>query len=374
MTTVTDILALIQHPDVPGDQWRVIRPFTRLRQMGVNARWAWGEDDQQLPTDPESTVLVVRLMTGPDEATIDRWLDERRPKVRAIVYECDDVIWGAGMADHLDAADFMQGRTREQLIREGEMTRYFMSRCDGVIVSGAELARQVRALVQVPVEVVPNAIDARWFRCQMAARAPWADHLTIGWAGGRRPEADVAPMAEAWGRVARRYPDVRFVLASSLIPDVFYREIDDLDRIVMVPWTSWHDYPVIYQTDIGCAAVADTPFSRAKTPIKSWEFALGGAAVVATPTLYGACVGRGGGFLVETADEWEDRLSLLVENEPLRRAMNADLVRHVEQTHALDTNVTRWPDALARIVAHKEGTHARQEEEGQEAEGLGLLA
>jgi hypothetical protein len=48
--------------------------------------------------------------------------------------------------------------------------------------------------------------------------------------------------------------------------------------------------PLAHMVDIGCCAVADTPFSRAKTPIKAWEYAAAGAAVVATPALYGGCV------------------------------------------------------------------------------------
>jgi glycosyltransferase involved in cell wall biosynthesis len=348
---VRDILALIQHPDVPGDNWRLIRPCLRMRQAGINARYYWGDDDQEMPTDPDETVLIVRLLTGTDEATIDRWLAERRPKVRAIVYEFDDVLWSEAMVSHLERADFMQGKSREELLRQGELARYFASRCDGVIVSSEPLADAMRPYTDRPVIVVPNMLDVRWFRAQMAARAPWADHLTIGWAGGRRPEADLVPMAKAWGRIARRYPEVRFVVASSLVPDVIFREVDDLDRIIRLPWVSWNDYPVIYQTDIGCCAVEDTEFSRAKTPIKAWEYAIGGAAVVGTPMLYGECVSSGGaGLLAETADEWYDMLALLIENAGLRYTMNDRLYDHVEQQHGIDTQLHRWPAALAQIV------------------------
>lgn len=352
---VRDVLALIQHPDVPGDQWRLIRPCLRLRQAGINARYYWGDDDQEMPTDPDETVLIVRLLTGTDEATIDRWLDTRRPKVRAVVYEFDDVLWSEAMVSHLERADFLQGKSREELLRQGELARYFASRCDGVIVSSEPLAASMRSWTDRPVIVVPNMLDVRWFRSQMAHRAPWADYLTIGWAGGRRPEADVMPMAEAWGRIARRYPEVRFVVASSLIPDVFYREVDEPDRIIRLPWVSWNDYPVIYQTDIGCCAVEDTEFSRAKTPIKAWEYAVAGAAVVATPTLYGDCVLSGGsGLLAETAEEWTEMLSLLIENAGFRERMNTGLLSHVERHHSIDTQLHRWPAAYAEIVGARE--------------------
>jgi glycosyltransferase involved in cell wall biosynthesis len=349
MSDDLDICAMIQHPDTPGDQWRIVRPFARLRQAGIDARWVpYGADPSG---DPASTVLLVRLMTGSDTATIDRWLGDMRRRFRAVVYECDDLLWSDAMVDHLEAADFTRGRTREAMLAEGELTRYFISQCDGVIVSCDALAELLRPHTSQPVVVVPNAIDARWFRAQLAHRAPWADQLTIGWAGGRRPEADVAPMAKAWGRLARRYPHVRFVLASPLIPDVFYRELPDLDRVTTLGWREWDEYPPLYQVDIGCCSVAPSPFSLAKTPIKAWEYALAGAAVVASPALYGDCVAAGRGFIAQTADEWADRLELLIGNADFRQRSAARLAEHVEQSHALDVCAHRWTDAIGEIVA-----------------------
>jgi hypothetical protein len=347
--SVSDVLALIQGPDVVGDQWRVCQPFRRLRQAGINARWARLDDSEMPPTDPEATILVVRLLTGTDEAAIDRWFADWRPRVRAIVYEMDDICWGEAAADHLEAADFTQGRTRAQILYAGEMARYAATQCDGVIVSSEPLAEYVRAGVDRPVLVVPNAIDVRWFRAQMAHRPAWADHLTIGWCGGRRPEADLVPMAQAWGRIARRYPHVRFVVASPVIPDVIYREIEDDSRIIRLPWVPWDESPTLYQVDIGCCAVSDTPFSRCKTPIKAWEYAVAGAAVLTSPTLYRDCIPHAGPK-PKTADDWEYYLDFYVRCDAARENSQHDWTRHVERHHALDTQLHRWPEALEQIV------------------------
>lgn len=352
---VSDILALISNEQNVGDNWRVIHPFKRLRQAGINARYYWGDDHTVLPTDPEQTILVVRLMTGTDERTIDRWIAERRSQVRAIIWEGDDVAWGDAMVTHLRDADFLQGKSEAELIHQGEMAKYLASQCDGVITSSEPLSALVRR--DIPgqhVVTLANAIDTRWFRAQMAYRAPWADHLTIGWCGGRRPEADVVPMAEAWGRIARRYPHVRFVVASSLIPDVFYREIEDDSRIIRLPWVSWTDSPVLYQCSINCVAVADSAFSRCKTPIKLYEGTVAGAAVIGTKALYGPCLARGIIDPVETAEEWADALSYLIEHEDARRAQQAALLAHVERCHSLDGNLMQWPAAYRAIVEARE--------------------
>ena len=350
---ITDILALIVGADNVGDNWRVIRPFTRLRQIGVNARWFWGSDDTVLPTDPEHTVLVVRLLTGADPETIDRWIAERRPKVRAIVYELDDVAWGDPMVDHLEQADFLQDHTRDQLLWHGEMAHHLAGQCDGVIVSSEPLAEYVRQTIDRPVLVVPNAIDVRWFRAQMAHRAPWARHVTIGWCGGRRPDADIAPMAAAWARIARRYPTVRFVVAGSKLPAPIAEAVPE-DQLISLPWVSWEDSPVLYQVDIGCASVTDTLFNRCKTPIKAWEYALAGAAVVATPTLYGGCMPGWSLDPVETVDEWEAALARLLDDEQYRAFHRNALQRHVSTHHSLDGNLNTWVHAYQRIVGARE--------------------
>jgi glycosyltransferase involved in cell wall biosynthesis len=352
----TDLLALIQSPDWVPDQWRAVRPFTRLRQAGIDARWAWGDDHQILQSDPETTVLVLPRQTATDTDTIDRYLAERRPLVRAIVYDCDDVLWGQDMLEHLTLSDFTQGRTVEQLLHEGEMARYFMQQCDGVTTASEPLAELVRQFVDVPVICVPNAIDTRWFRCQMAARAPWQaeGRVTIGWCGGRRPERDVEQMAVAWGRIARRYPHVRFVVAAPVIPDVIYREVEDIDQIIRLPWVSWEDAPVLYQTDIGCCTVADTQFSRCKTPIKAMEYATAGAAVIGSRALYGNIAL----LLADTADEWEWHLSGLIENDDSRVHVARTLTREVERRYSLDANLMNWPIAYRAIVEARERVRA----------------
>jgi hypothetical protein len=139
-------------------------------------------------------------------------------------------------------------------------------------------------------------------------------------------------------------------VASSLVPDAIFREVDDLDRIIRLPWVSWNDYPVIAQVDIGCCSVEDTEFSRAKTPIKCWEGAIAGAAMIGTEVLYGPCLAYGG-LTANTDAEWEDALAYLIERPDTRGVMNAALVQHVERHHSIDNQLHRWPAALAQIVA-----------------------
>ncbi len=340
-------LALIENPAFAPTFVRIVRPFVRMRQCGVDARFEW-RDGIPLPTNPTTTILVLQQQTGPDIETARAWLAARRPMVRVVVYETDDDVFTERQIEHLQAADWMQGKTADDLRREQEVARAFVGLCDGVIVSTEALAEVVRGFTETPVHVVPNALDVRWFRSQMLHRPSWADTLTIGWAGGRRSERDIVPMACAWGRIAERYPNVRFVICTPTTPTAIYRYVPE-GRIIRLPWLGIEDYPAAYQVDIGCCTVRDTPCNRCRTPLKAWEYATAGATVVVTPTVYGDCI-EGRGLVAETADDWEDALTNLIEdNDEWHRAL-LETQGHVKQYHSLDTQLDRWAEAYRAIA------------------------
>jgi glycosyltransferase involved in cell wall biosynthesis len=83
------------------------------------------------------------------------------------------------------------------------------------------------------------------------------------------------------------------------------------------------------------------------------EYAAAGAAVVASPTLYGSLIEQGvSGYLVEGAGEWEDGLSVLIERPALRSMMRTRLLKRIEKRHTLAGNLWRWPAAWATIAEH----------------------
>jgi glycosyltransferase involved in cell wall biosynthesis len=347
-------LALVEDPRWPPTWWRIVRPFVRLRQCGVPAQFEW-RDGVGMAANPDSTILVIQQQTGPDIETARAWLEARRPYVRAVVYETDDDVFTEDRLEHLQAADFMQGKTADEIRREMEVARAFVDLCDGVTVSTEPLAEVVRSFTDTPVHVVPNALDVRWFRSQMLHRPHWADTLTIGWAGGHRSERDIVPMARAWGRIAARYPDVRFVVCAPTTIQAIYRYVPE-GRIIRLPWLGIEDYPAAYQVDIGCCAVRDTPFNRTRSPIKAWEYATAGAAVVATPTVYGET--HAVAALAETAGEWEDALVRLLDDDDWRRHAQGRGARLVEREHSLDVQLPTWVRAYQQIVEQSAGVTA----------------
>jgi hypothetical protein len=348
------LLALTEHPDSPHAHWRITRPYTRLREQGAAADWCWLGADRMptLPVAGRVVVLQLVAMRRWAESEIGAWVGRLRAAgALTVVCELDDDVLSSASIKYRESSGLTGSALRAQSEQERLEAVWLLQACDGAIVSTGTLAIVAREYTDRPVITVPNAIDVDWFRARLAPRAPWADHLTIGWAGSRRAEADLEPMAQAWGRIARRYPDVRFVVGAGQPPECIYEEVDD-ERITYVRWAELDDWPKSMQVDIGCCAVGDTAFNRCKSPIKAWEYALAGAAVVATPMLYGDCLYQARAVRVaETAEEWEEQLSRVIDGVATQLANGRSLSRHVEAEHSLTANLHRWADAYNQIIA-----------------------
>ena len=348
--TGPSMLALIDEVNGPN-LWRVLQPVTALEKAGYPAGWDFKSASMLGLIAPHVDGYLLPRISWPatHRRTAEAWFDSIRKAGKFAVYDMDDDILTSQETHRRVDLNWMEGKTFEQLEGERYQRIWAMQQCDGVTVTTQRLATIVRSYTDKPVLVVPNSIDVPWFRGIVQQTKRQIPGITIGWAGGRRHDRDVEEMAVAWGRISRRYGDVTFVVQGHQ-PEVIKRHVPDY-RLVQLPWMSAETYPQgIAQVDIGCCAVADTPFNRAKSPIKAMEHAVAGAAVVASPTLYESLTqGSVRLWIAETAGDWEHHLSRLIEEPATRQILNTRLVRYVERKHSLAGNLHRWPAAWETI-------------------------
>lgn len=357
--TGPSVLALIDEVNGPN-LWRVLQPITALEKAGYACGWDFKSAALIGEIAPFfDGVMLPRFSWPPDQRSIaEAWFAALRRAGKFVVFEADDDVFTSQETHRRVDLDWMQGKTLEQLEAERHERIWAMTMCDGVTVTTQRLATIVRQYTSKPVIVVPNAIDVPWFRGIVNATERQVPGLTIGWAGGRRHDRDVEQMAEAWGRIAQRYPDVTFVVQGHQ-PEVIKEHVP-AERLVQLPWMKAETYPAgLKQMDIQCAAIANTPFNRAKSPIKVMEAGISGAAVVCSPTLYSSIVEHGQtGYIATTVDEWEGGLRQLIEHPATRSMMATRLRKTVEKRHALANNLWRWPAAWQTIQDAARGRRA----------------
>lgn len=337
--------------------WRVWAPFAELQRHGEMAYWKYKDDPELLDqsflnklASHFDAILLPRLSWHERDGALV-FLRTMRRAGMTILLEQDDDVYSPEISGH-QAAVFARERDKglEALERARLDRIWLLDQVDGITVSSRRLKLIVEQYTRTPVEVVPNAIDVPWFRSRIRGVRRAIPPLTIGWAGGARYAEDLVSVAAAWSRIARRFPEVTFVVQGH-IAEVLTADIPP-ERCRYLAWRSLEDYPSgLINIDIGCCAVAPKLFNTAKTPIKVWEYTLAGAACVITPTLYGPYVSNGQDALVaETPDEWETALARLVEDAELRRRLQRAQRRRVAVEHSLANNWWRWPAAWSSLL------------------------
>lgn len=348
MTSAPRALALVG--DETGcSMWRIWQPFAELERRGYVAEWCHKDDSEKvlpLVAAGRYDVIVTPRIVWPVPKVGEKWIRAIHNAGLAWVYECDDDVWSPGIVSRqsrLFESERLKGAAQLEWERQERIR--LVQLADVVTVSTRRLQTIVEQHTDKPVVVVPNAIDTKWFRTVLKGVRRVVPPLTIGWAGGTRDDADLLPIAEAWHNLAKRYPEVTFVAQghiSKLLADAVPPE-----RRVTLPWLPLQEYPrALLNIDIGCAGVAPFVFNTGKTPIKVWEYTMAGAVSVVSPTLYGPYVTDGqDGLVAETAQEWEDALSRLIEDQQLRRDLWRNQRRRIAQQHSLEKNWWRWLDA-----------------------------
>ena len=331
--------------------WRVWQPTRFLRLHGYPCDWVFVRDPWLLrvPLEAYQAIVLCRLAWHRSErGRAEHWLRSLRGNGRKVLFEADDDLFTPFMVEQ-QLARTNPEKSRRELEADREGALWMLAHADGVTVSTQYLASTVRRFTDAPVEVVPNALDAEWFSERQRGMHRVRPGVTIGWAGGNRPDADVAEMAVAWGRLAERFPDVTFVVMGH--HPLVIREHVPPERLVEVPWLHPDDYPTgLVGIDVGCCPLAETPFNRSKTPIKAWEFGRSGAAVVASPTVYRHVIRHGeNGLLASTASEWETCLAALLDGTFDRRGLAGALAGDVATRFSLKKAYWKWPAAWNRL-------------------------
>jgi glycosyltransferase involved in cell wall biosynthesis len=336
--------------------WRVAAPGQALVARGYPVRAFPLQDVRSFEAAQTAECLILtRVSWLPDDWLGGiQWVRTIQASGRTVIYETDDDIFSE--AWFAQAAVMTPDKPAALLEQERQYRIKALGLCDGVLVTTPRLATLVREYTAAPVIVVPNAIDWDGWRAVCArGRRPFTepDTVLIGWAGGKRADGDFAPMATAWARIAARFPATRFVVVGYGAPAV--RAAVPPERLAVAAWQPLDLYPMAYHGwDISCAPLEDKPFNAFKSPIKVFEAAAAGAAIVASPPVYGRVLRPGiDGLLATTADEWEAALARLVGDAGLRARLTAAWARRVQQRHTLATEALRWPAAWAHIRAQR---------------------
>ncbi|MHC4413608.1 MAG: glycosyltransferase [Planctomycetota bacterium] len=351
--------------------WRVFNPMNELFRQGykdidydlhknplLDYLWTyqrWVTENHQY----DAVVLPRKHWMIKHQWQANSWFSGLHKLGVMVIYELDDDLFTEHFERRLVEH---KGYTPEYAKERRGWIINTIRRCDGMTVSSQRLATMLKQWVDIPIQVVPNYIDLRWFKQvqKRNQRDPKLTGLTVGWFGGWRQRHDLEEMIQAWGILAKKYKHITFVVFGHQ-PD-FVTEYVSADRLYGIPWLPVWGYPAgLLNIDIGCAPLADNTFNRAKTYIKAMEYAASGAAVVASPTVYGQLIEHGeDGYIAHTVEDWVEYLSALIDDYRHRHDMSKKLLAKVRKYHSLEGQAWRWVHAWTELVkAHRQKQNGR---------------
>jgi glycosyltransferase involved in cell wall biosynthesis len=301
-------IGAVPHNTDGSGYYRLYLPFKHLSTNSFHIVGA--APPGQVPTIEELDRIDVLALQRPAGRAGTHMLESYLNHGTKLVYEVDDDMLNVDSAGlpHLAAE---QAR---------ESVRRCLRLCDMITVSNEYLAEVYRPYND-NIRVLPNHIKAGL----LTLARPKADRLTIGWAGGHShlPDWALTGVASPLRDVLTDNPQV----GMHFIGFDYSPMLGDLRN--RAHWTGWqHDvgeYYKIVDFDIAVAPSDDSQFNRGKTWIRALEMGAMGIPIVASNRLpYSDFVIDGKtGYLVDSLDEWRDRLTDLVNDPAMRAEMGA---------------------------------------------------
>jgi hypothetical protein len=288
--------------------YRLIVPLS-LRNDATWGTWDQWDRVSQAQLDACEVVVISRLAGSAKD--VAAMLADFRERGKRIIVDYDDDWFSIAPHNHVARDSGVQG------------VRVALRHADRVIVTNAHLAHIYRRETDRPIEVVPNLIEPAWWTAQPQSLRC----VTIGVFGSQSHLRDWARLADVLAYIKRRFP-VRIVLGGS-DPSALRPLADSI-----MAWTN--DLATyqrnLSQVQIGLAPLDDTRFNRSKSPVKAFEYALAGAAVIGSPTQYAPILADGRGIVADTPAEWRDALIHFLEAPDVRQQAAQRLRAWIVQT------------------------------------------
>lgn len=194
---------------------------------------------------------------------------------------------------------------------------------DGVVVTTEQLAKVYRDYGSQNVFVYPNSID---FDDYPNVELRDHDEVRILWCGGSSHYIDWYPVRDALVRVLNKYDNVKFIMWGQIFPWVV-KGLTDPRKVQSLEWVPNEAYTTRLSTighDINLCLLTANTFNECKSAIKWYESSAISRPAVTLAANFGPYKEISDwetGVLYNNTDEFEDRLSCLIEDAQMRNTL-----------------------------------------------------
>jgi glycosyltransferase involved in cell wall biosynthesis len=337
---------------------RILRP---LQEAGVQL--VRGNEHMDIHPEYVSQADAVLLQREfPENLEVyEQILARARAERKPVIYEIDDLLFELP-EDHIDTAAHYYSPALFAMLRA-------VIEADLVTTSTEPLQDYLRAF-NPQVARLPNYLDDRlWtLRSETEMKAHNTDQVVIGYMGTNTHQADIASIAPLLGRLLERYGKRLKLRFWGAVPPEGLSSHPQVEcqPLEMHSYAEFAAYFSQQDCDLFVAPLVDSAFNRCKSAIKFLEYsALGIPGVYSRTAPYQAVVREGdNGFLAGSEQEWQDRLTELIDSAELRGRIGKQALQTVQNEWLLSQHADQWRSAYQSAAGFAQDEQARQNRTG----------
>lgn len=307
-------------------RYRVDNIVEGLQNRGITSCVFYEADYRKMETvlDADLAIIFRARMSPRVDAVLNR-LEKARVHT---VFDIDDLVFDPRYVNCLDEARDLPKILKDSFTNDFIKYRQVLERCPFATCTTETIAEVIRQGGKKSF-VIPNTINRT--QLELAAtlletpRTREAGKLWIGYFSGTNTHnRDFLEAAGAIMEILKKYPNIEFHIIGPLQLPADFRQFGC--RIIRKSLMSYLDMlKYLSKMDVNIAPLEQNNiFTDGKSELKIFEAGLVEVPTVASRTAsYSQCISDGrNGFLAGTGEEWQKKLSLLVENAGLRKEMS----------------------------------------------------
>ncbi len=333
------ILFLIQGFSVAASRYRVLQYCPYLKSRGVETIISLyprtlKENFQFFNHLPQYDIVFLQRKRFNQPR-----LGLLRRRAKKIVYDFDDAVM------------YRNSKARDP-ISSTRMRRFVqMIKNSDYVIAGNEFLKREVLPFNPNVEVIPTTIDHGKYH--LKTYPVQQERVTLGWIGDHGSIHYLEKMKPLFEKLGEKYPQVEL----KIVCDIFF----DSNRVKVIKkhWSPAEEVADLQGFDIGLMPLVDDPWSWGKCGLKIIQYQGVGVPVVCTPVGINRDLVEDGvnGFYATAPEEWEKKISLLIENPELRKQMGLAGRTRVLEKYTFQVCAPRLFSILTRVAERGKNIH-----------------
>ncbi len=338
--------------------WRMYQFFRKMKEKGVDAfiynykenanivgewehRFAYDENTRSeiYRIMKYSDINIVQYIHLPIILAVQLMFQEKFHK--KFLAEIDDEVIDTPSYNPAFKGGWTPGNPFEKVVIE------HLRSSNGIITSTPFL-QDYYTRFNKNINTIPNCIDFSKWPVNGKRKSK---KIRIGWIGGGNHDEDLRIMLDVIPAIIGKYKNVEFYFVHG-VPD-YLKNLEGVQYN-----TGWRDigkypeYVASWGFDIGLAPLVVNKFNMAKSNLRWLEYSALKIPTVATRIEpYEKSIKHGEtGYLCETAKDWIDNLSLLIESEKSRRDIGNNSFDYIHKHFNLDSVTDKYIKLLKEQI------------------------